>query len=236
MRRCFRRDGTTVCISGQQEICDFVTESISTFAADRDEPSSTRRLTHDALRRLWRYSHRDDCDARRLKIWVKLLPGDGLSHMERRAKTVIPRLFPGESLDKGFLEWAQTAEPKDLVKAIRVLSAEGAVRVSGRRCVSGKQSRTRLEPLVFGHARGAGGSKLLGGRPKHGAQDRLVLNLSLDWLEATGQAPTGGRSDHTGFGDLVHTVFESMGERGATQALRRYWAARQTMQAAKTKP
>jgi hypothetical protein len=49
------------------------------------------------------------------------------------------------------------------------------------------------------------------------------MHLAIDWCRATGQPPDQGRSDATGFGELVHSVFDWLGELGATQALRRYW-------------
>ena len=50
--------------------------------------------------------------------------------------------------------------------------------------------------------------------------------LAVDWLRATNKAPTAGRSDKSGFGDLVHSVFQWVGlqEGTATYALRQYWA------------
>jgi hypothetical protein len=48
----------------------------------------------------------------------------------------------------------------------------------------------------------------------------------MDWHDATGEAPRPGRSDYTGFGDLVHSVFQWLGlpEGSGTHPLRRYWA------------
>ena len=49
------------------------------------------------------------------------------------------------------------------------------------------------------------------------------MNVAMDWFVATKEPPTAGRSDHTGFGELVHCIFDWLNEPGATQVLRRYW-------------
>jgi hypothetical protein len=51
----------------------------------------------------------------------------------------------------------------------------------------------------------------------------LVTHLAVDWDIASGSEPSPGRSDHTGFGDLVHCVFQWVNEPSPDQALRRYW-------------
>lgn len=49
------------------------------------------------------------------------------------------------------------------------------------------------------------------------------MHLVVDWTIATGAEPLPGRSDHAGFGDLVHSVFQWLHEPSPDQALRRYW-------------
>jgi hypothetical protein len=107
---------------------------------------------------------------------------------------------------------------------IRVISADGAELVSRSRG-GGKRSKGRLEPLIFGHARGSNEGIQRGGRPNHNAQDELVMFLAIDWSIATGTKPSPGRSDRNGFGDLVHSVFQWIDEPSPHQALRRYWEA-----------
>jgi hypothetical protein len=50
--------------------------------------------------------------------------------------------------------------------------------------------------------------------------------LAMDWRGATGEEPKPGRSDHSGFGELVHSVFQWLGLPGgrAAHSLRHYWA------------
>jgi hypothetical protein len=51
----------------------------------------------------------------------------------------------------------------------------------------------------------------------------LIRNLALDWIRATVCEPSPGRSDQSGFGDLVHSVFQWLDEPAPDQALRRHW-------------
>lgn len=53
------------------------------------------------------------------------------------------------------------------------------------------------------------------------------MHLAMDWLRASGETPKPGRSDGTGFGDLVHSVFQwlSLPKGSAPYVLRQYWAA-----------
>ena len=168
---------------------------------------------------------------------------------------VISILFPGEtfqdgaflawaepkthSKNPGFLAWAENADGDKLVKALRVLAAEGAQIVVGRSRGCGKRSARRVEPMILGEVRGTAASKRKGGRPSEDARHELVMHLAMDWLHATSQHPGTGRSGETGFGDLVHSVFqwllnnEDGGSEAATYALRRYW---DTMRRRKHRP
>ncbi len=79
----------------------------------------------------------------------------------------------------------------------------------------------------MGHARGAGATTHVGGRPENTKQQELVMFLALDWFRATDTAPRAGSS---GFGELVHCVFRGLRLRrgSAVYALRQYWAERRT--------
>lgn len=161
--------------------------------------------------------------------------------MDRRARTVIPRLFRGETIEEGvsdppnrvaarLLEWLNSADDRKFVETLRALSGEGGRYVPGRTRGGGKRSRARFEPQIMGEVRGVGGRDHKGGAPTNDAEHELVMHLVLDWSQATGETPKPGRSDHTGFGDLVHSVFQwldSSGDSSATAAyaLRGYWSA-----------
>ena len=190
--------------------------------------TTTPREAHDALRSVWRLVHHDGPSIGLIRIRVKALPKGAIEYIDRRFRRLITRLFPGDSADTGFLAWAEKADGEKLVRALRVLTAEGG-KLADRSRGGGKRSRSHLEPMIFGEVRGLGAKKCKGGRPSRDAQHELVMNLALDWTSATGNAPEHGRSDRTGFGDLVHSVFqwslpEEQAAGAATYALRRYWS------------
>jgi hypothetical protein len=210
-------------------------------------PSATLRETHDALRAVWLLAGEDDPEVGVLRARINTLPETALQYINRRAPRVIPRLFPGETFEDvaflawaepethpknpGFLAWAENADDDKLVKALRVLGAEGAQIVVGRSRGCGKRSARRVEPMILGEVRGTAAKKSKGGRPSNDARHELVMHLAMDWLQATGQRPGRGRSGETGFGDLVHSVFqwvlpaEDAAHETAVYELRRYWDA-----------
>jgi hypothetical protein len=201
---------------------DFVCKIETSIAGLREArpDAGTFRQAHDALRDLWRLSHQADVPVRQLRTRLLKLPRLALDYLDMRARIVSPKLF--DSVDDGFLTWAENADAEQLVKMIRTINADGASLVSRGRG-RGKRSRPRLEPVIFGQARGDGCSVNTGGRPSQDARDELVMHLAVDWTIATDAEPLPGRSDHAGFGDLVHSVFQWLDEPSPDQALRRYW-------------
>jgi hypothetical protein len=131
------------------------------------------------------------------------------------------------------LAGAEPVSLPPLVTTLRVLSSHGARPVEGRSRGGGKRSAPRLEPMIMGEVRGAGTARHRGGRPTNERDQTLVMHLALDWLTATCKSPKRRRSDKTGFGDLVHSVFQwlSSPEGTATYALRKYWAAAKAFEA-----
>jgi predicted DNA-binding transcriptional regulator AlpA len=106
------------------------------------------------------------------------------------------------------------------------MTAEGGRIVRGRSREGGKRSGRRLEPVIMSEVRGAGTARHRGGRPTSEQHQLLVMHLAVDWLGATSEPPERGHSDGTGFGDLVHSVFQWLRQPdgSAIYALRRYWA------------
>jgi hypothetical protein len=83
--------------------------------------------------------------------------------------------------------------------------------------------------MIMGEVRGAGARDHKGGAPTNDAGLQLVTHLALDWCRATGEEPSRGRSDRSGFGDLVHSVFQWLdlsedSTEAAAYALRRFWS------------
>lgn len=187
-------------------------------------PNGTEREADDALADLWQLSHEDDPSPALLRMRVQALPKAAADYVDRRFRIVFKSLFSAEAPESQFQQWAATAERESLIVMTQLLSAQGAQWVEGRSRGGGKRSIPRLEPL-----RRRSGAERKGGRPDKGDLQDLIMQLHVDWLHATEAQPKpGGRGDHTGFGDLVHRVFQWLGipDGSATNALRQYWAER----------
>jgi hypothetical protein len=201
----------------------------------------TFRGAHNALRALRKRCHLEKPPVRVLREELQKLPNLAIEYIGRRARVVIPRLFPGETIGGSIfdppyrlatrlLAWAISADDQILVKTLRILTAEGGRIVTGRSRGRGKRSRSRFEPSIMGEVRGAGTRDHKGGAPTRAALHDLVMHLALDWLPATEEPPKPGRSDRTGFGDLVHSVVQwcdlpGDSHEAAVCALRGYWSA-----------
>jgi type II secretory pathway component PulJ len=220
VRDCLAKAGQR----GFEQLTRKIEVSIDQFC--RAEAEGTFREAHDTLRELWELSHVDDPPVAVLRARIQALPRQAIEYLDRRVQIVIARLFPTDPPVTRFLEWAGTADRAKLVAATRVLSADGGRIVKGRSRGSGKRSGLRLEPMIMGEMRGAGARHGRGGRPRNAKHQALIMHLAMDWTSATGEAPKSGRSDYTGFGELVHSIFQWLDLPGGSsaQALRRYWA------------
>jgi hypothetical protein len=239
VRDCLRKERINLTQDQFERFVRNIEASIDHFLAATALPEGTFREMHDALRALWKLSRDDDPPAGQLRTRLQKLPKRAREYIGRRAPRVLPKLVLGESIGDGsfasperaygwFLDWAMAADGSKLVTAVRGLTADGAGSVSGRSRGGGKRSHARIEPIIAGTTRGGSEPKDLGGRPDETARQNLVMSLGLDWFHATEAMPKPRRSDKTGFGDLVHSVFgwllpgqETFG--AATYALREYW-------------
>jgi hypothetical protein len=228
VKDCLRKDGLSLPTDRLQQLIRSIEGSISNFLAV--PPQEAFRNTHDALRDLWKLSHEDDPSVALLRARIQQLPREAVEYVDRRAPTVLSRLFSHDRPIVRFQEWAVSAGPELLITATRVLSAEGGRFVPGRSRGRGKRSSERLEPVIMGEIRGGGAARHRGGRPRNEGQQELVMHLALDWLIATGAPPGRGRSDNTGFGDLVHSIFQWLRLKAASNSLREYWVAVQTFE------
>src|SRR5581483_8398107 len=206
VRDCLRKAGLSPTKAAFEDLVNKFEATIRLFRSTEPEPSF--RQVHNALRALWQLAHDDDASPAQIRARLAKLPASALRYMEDRARHILPNLFPSSSVDDGFLAWAKTAKPRQLIDAVAVLSAHGARVVPGRSRGGGKRSNRRLEPLILGEVRGASDHERKGGRPSARPRDQLVMHLALDWATATDVMPQAGRSDRTGFGDLVHAVFD----------------------------
>lgn len=247
VRDCLQKDSLALQGAVFERLLLDIEYSISQFHGIAPGAGGVREA-HDALRAIWLLAHEDDPPVRVLRRRIKALPKLAIEYIDRRAPRVIQKLFPEDSFEDGaflawgepgkafkrggFLAWADKASGNRLVKVLRVLTAEGGNPVAGRSRGVGRRSGPRLEPMIFGEARGAGAKWHKGGRPSEDARHELVMHLAMDWLHATGQMPRPGRSDETGFGSLVHSVFQWLYVPEAapheeidkaSYSLRRYW-------------
>jgi hypothetical protein len=229
-----------------------VTGAMSTFRARRCCDEKTYREVHDAIRRVVRLASQPDPPIGQIKVLIKAWPNQVLSPYDYLARQEIPkyyaigrigraaageqtkmRLAEAEALrEGGFRAWAAIANGPALIWAIpTLLPATGTIEVEGRSRGRGKRAPSRLEPIIMGTARGADTQMpsakhmYIGGRPSIlDLLFSLIGALVQAWERATGIFPSPGRSDETGFGELVHSVFQWLEMDGqAEYALRRFW-------------
>jgi hypothetical protein len=173
--------------------------------------------------------------------WRTELPKEAAEYLDQMRATVpVPPPSRRTGITR-FQEWAIDAPPNELILLTRALSGEGQRMVKGRSRGDGKRAPDHFEPVIMGQFRGdpvdteasilgpsipAAAKSDQGGRPLKDAEYELVMHLAIDWSHALGDKPRSGRSGNSGFGDLVHSVFQWMGLRNksAIYALRRYWA------------
>jgi hypothetical protein len=240
---CLRKEALSLPRDRLEQFIGGIEASIAHFRATPAE--ATFRGAHEALRDLWQLSHDDDPSIGQLRARLRTLPNQAIEQLGRRAREVIPRRLAGETigdqpfdpperLGARFLEWAANADGQKLVAALQVMTAEGGQIVQGRGRGGGKRSGRRLEPVIMGEVRGPGTARHHGGRPTNERHQTLVMRLATDWFNATSELPKSGRSEGTGFGELVHSVFQWLElPESAANSLREYWAY---VKAAKARP
>lgn len=239
---CLRKGGIKLTRSDLSDLTRLVAAAMDNFRKEKDKIEGTFRETHNSLRDLWLLAHEDDPPVAQIRARIEQLPPLALAELDRLAPRVIARLFEPwtphlrrgvprkhpiveDALPEGgFREWAKHADGEKLVRAVQVLAGRGAVIVPGRSRGRNKRSGRRVEPYVMNVARGANDQKPVGGRPSDlDIKFLLIGSLADSWERATGEFPERGRSDHSGFGELVHSVFQWLGEPGAEYALRQFW-------------
>jgi hypothetical protein len=215
IRDCLRKDKLTLPSDRFERFVGQIQMSIDYFLGL--PPEGKFRKAHDDLRALWALAREDDPPVGVVRARLQKLTPAAREYVGQRAPRIIARLdrkpvvwctsaLPAQSFCE-FIKWTATADGAKLLTAVRLLSAEGARFVAGRSRGGGKRSGIRLEPVIMGEARGVGSAHHRGGRPRGTFHLELVQCLALDWLQ-TGEDPKPGRSDHGGFGDLVHSVFQ----------------------------
>ena len=192
------------------------------------------RKAHKALMKVWGLLNDPDPPVGLIRTQTKSLPRPAKAWLLQRGKALWIQLVGGNFSEAIFDEWLQFAKPPELLNVLNSLISEGGMMLDGRK---DRQPRRTFEPMIMGFIRGTGEGLSQGGRPSLSARDELVMHLAIEWLQATGDLPSRGRSEKEGFAGLVYTIFDLLGikstrkdnsadeNNGAEQALRRYWAA-----------
>ena len=235
VRDCLTKAQISLPVDRLERFVSDIEASIDHFRSAPIE--STFREAHDGLSAFSQRCHLDPAPVKVLREELPKLANAAIEYMARRSRVVIPRLFCGETIGDDifdpperlvarFLAWVNSADDQKLGAALRILSAEGGRIVKGRSRGASRRSRKRFEPMIMSEVRGAGSIFHRGGRPQSSDHQDLVICLAMNWHSATGEAPKPARSDSTGFGDSVHSIFQWLGlpEGSAAYALRRYWA------------
>jgi hypothetical protein len=99
LRDCLDKAGTTLSSHDFDPFVRDVEASIGYFRSAA--PGGTFREAHDAMRALWQLCRDPEPPVGLLRVRLRALPKDASEHIVRRARVVIPRLFPGETIEEG---------------------------------------------------------------------------------------------------------------------------------------
>jgi hypothetical protein len=252
LKRSLGRSGAEVSGLKLKALETAVANAMITLLDRKSEYAMTYREVHDAIRELWRLASDADPPVGQIRAMIKASSDQVLRPFNDLARQEIPKYYAigqigrapanergGISLAEvealragGFRAWAVIASGPALIWVIQtLLPAIGVIEVEGRSRGMGKRSPSRVEPIIMGTARGAD-KQMPSSKQMHIGGRRSILDFEFSligalvqaWERATGILPSAGRSDETGFGDLVHSVFQWLGMDGqAEYALRRYW-------------
>jgi len=238
LTRCLHKSGAKVRSEDIERFLGRAARAISTFLRDKHDYAMTDREVHDALRDLCKMASESDPPFGQIRARIKVLPQQVVRQFDRLAAGQIPRYYEDVRNEQmpaaeeqalragGFREWAQVADGWALVWAVQTLTTTGVSSVPGRPRGGRKRSRARMEPNILGVARGSIDQASAGGRPSDSDFTLgLIGRLAEAWKHATGRYPPRGRSDATGFGEAVYSVFQWLDRDGeAEYALRQFWA------------
>jgi hypothetical protein len=252
LKRCLYRSVAEVSDFKLKALETVVAGAMRTFLARRHDYEMTYREVHDAIRELWRLASDADPPVGQIRAIIKALSDQVLRPFNYLARQEIPKYYAFGQIGRapaderggmplaevealregGFRAWAAIANGPALIWAIQtLLPAIGVIEVEGRSRGMGRRSPSRVEPIIMGTARGAD-NPMPSSKQMHIGGRRSILDFEFSligalvqaWQRATGILPSAGRSDETGFGDLVHSVFQWLGMDGqAEYALRQYW-------------
>src|SRR3974377_1275177 len=85
-----------------EKFVDRIETSINHFLSRK--PEGTFREAHDGLGEIWCLSHRDDPSPALLRFHLEALPQWALEYLGRRARAVLPILFPDDEFEADFFD------------------------------------------------------------------------------------------------------------------------------------
>lgn len=227
-RACLHREGARLSRGQFGDLVQRIEHIIELYETTR--PEQNARIARDALREIWLLTVEDDPPVGQIRALIAKLPDpvirsiehfadilrtNAVANVERsrniRGSVPPPSHTRLNGYKGSFRKWAKTAPANDLIWTVGALIGDGAHIIQGRSRGKGKRSRPTIEPRIMGRVRGEGASERHG-RPTKRALHDLVARLVDAWLTATKQTVGDiSRSDHTGCGELVHSVCQRVG-------------------------
>src|SRR6185312_10087730 len=116
VKNCLRKSGITSTGELLKKFCAMVEASIQHHLSARALTHPSGAAAHEALRDLWFLAQEHDPRVGQIRTRVITLPAKALEYIDDRAANVLPRLFPGDSAEGGFVAWARQAEGKKLIE------------------------------------------------------------------------------------------------------------------------
>jgi hypothetical protein len=173
---------------------------------------NTKGSVREELRALNDLASRKNPPVDEIRRHAAELSTEALQHIERHAELILPLMFKGQYYDGSLRNWAEhVASDAALIEAVVSLIPDGAKPVPGRNRGKDKRSRDKMSPTILGVTLGAGEEANKKGRPRDDEQLALVRHLADCCERYTGQFPDVQRTDRSGFGSLVHAVFQWCG-------------------------
>lgn len=200
VRGCFARERVPLSGPALKEVVSGIENAVARWNEETRDVAleQARRLL---WKRVFKELDRDSPRGERLREMVARLPDKDCRTISKNASMWLARQFPRTSYKGDFAAWAPRAPLEELVWTLRTCFAVRSQWNSGRTRANGRRDKGFLEPSFHSSS---------GGRPRRGAAG-LFEELRELWKVTVGAYPTWTRSARTGFGELVHIVFEECG-------------------------
>jgi hypothetical protein len=221
---CLRKSSIDLATPQRLKLVERIEASIKKYMTS--VPELTPGAVRKELETIYSLAEQADPPIGQIRSLVSKLSPQATDHIETRGEIVFPNLFPNYPYSGDFKLWATDLPGLVLVDAVRMIVSTGGQLVQGRSRGEGRRSRAHCAPRILGTVKGSSDDTRRSGRPEKWLEFELVMHLASDWAISTEQFPDLRRSDHSGFGDLVHSVFQwcCLSEGEATYSLRRYKA------------